>query len=264
MKPYYQTNTVTVYKSDFRAVVEKLSRDILVVSDPPYNIGFEGYDEYSDNMPDDDYVEMLCELQRFRRVVICHYPVETMKWVIPALGVPSAVAAWCYSANIPNRFRLVSFFGCEPDYSRIKQPYKNPTDKRVAQLIANGSQGTNLYEWWNDIELVKNVSEEKTSHPCPVPEALQRRIITLVAEKNDVIFDPFGGSLTTCKAAQDLGHKSVACELSENYIREGINRLAQPSFFTLPNTASTQTAGMLPSDKHYSSPELFPAQEGDQ
>ncbi len=239
MKPYYQTNTVTVYKSDFRAIVEKLSRDVLVVSDPPYNIGFK-YDEYRDEMPDDDYIEMLCELQRFRRVVVCHYPVETMKWVVPALGVPSAVAAWCYSANIPNRFRLVSFYGCEPDYSRIKQPYKNPTDKRVAQLIANGSQGTNLYEWWNDIELVKNVSEEKTSHPCPVPEALQRRIITLVANSGDVIFDPFGGSLTTCKAAQDLGHKSIACELSENYIREGINRLAQPSFFTLPNTARTR------------------------
>lgn len=245
MKPYYQTNTVTVYKSDFRAIVEKLSRDVLVVSDPPYNIGFK-YDEYRDEMPDDDYIEMLCYLQRFRRVVVCHYPVETMKWVVPALGVPSAVAAWCYSANIPNRFRLVSFYGCEPDYSRIKQPYKNRTDKRVAQLIANGSQGTNLYEWWDDIQLVKNVSDEKTSHPCPVPEALQRRIITLVAEKNDVIFDPFGGSLTTCKAAQDLGHKSIACELSENYIREGISRLAQPSFFTLPNNRLHVDAGDSP------------------
>ena len=81
MKPYYQTNTVTVYKSDFRAIVEKLSRDVLVVSDPPYNIGFK-YDEYRDEMPDDDYIEMLCELQRFRRVVVCHYPVACgVSWI---------------------------------------------------------------------------------------------------------------------------------------------------------------------------------------
>lgn len=226
MKPHYETPMVTVYKSDFRKVIDSLSRDTLVISDPPYNIGFK-YDEYKDNLPDDEYIEMLCELQRFKRVVLCHYPVETMRWIVPALGVPNAVAAWCYNANIPNRFRLISFYGCEPDYSRIKQPYKNPTDKRVAELIRNGSQGTNLYEWWDDIQLVKNVSDEKMSHPCPVPEALQKRIITLVANAGDVIFDPFAGSLTTSKAAQDLGYRSVSCELSEAYIKDGIQRIGQ-------------------------------------
>ena len=241
MNPFWQNQNVTVYKCRFQEVVKDIPADVLVVTDPPYNIGFK-YDEYKDAMPDDDYIEMLCELQKFGRVVVTHYPVETMRWVVPALGVPDAVAAWCYSANIPNRFRLVSFYGVKPDYSRIKQPYKNPTDKRVAQLIANGSQGTNLYEWWDDIQLVKNVSDEKTAHPCPVPEALQKRIITLCADKGDVIFDPFGGSLTTCKAAQDLGHQSIACELSENYIREGVSRLAQQSLFTLPNTACSGLA----------------------
>jgi len=240
--PYYQNSSVTVYNCDFREVAKYLLSDVLVVSDPPYNIGFK-YDEYKDRMPDDEYIEMLCELQKFGRVVVCHYPVETMRWIVPALGVPDAVAAWCYSANIPNRFRLVSFYGCKPDYSRVKQPYKNPTDKRVAELIANGSQGTNLYEWWDDIQLVKNVSEEKTAHPCPVPEKLQKRIITLCANDGDVIFDPFAGSLTTMKAAQDLGYQSIGCELSENYIREGLARLVQQSLFTLPNKACSGLAG---------------------
>lgn len=230
MKPFYKSDFVTVYKNDFREVIEKIDEDVLVVTDPPYNIGFK-YNQYKDDLPDEDYVEMLAELQKFKRVVVCHYPVETMRWVVPALGIPDAVAAWCYSANIPNRFRLISFYGCEPDYSLVKQPYKNPTDKRVAELIENGSQGTNLYEWWDDIQLVKNVSEEKTIHPCPVPEALQKRIITLVADKRDVIFDPFGGSLTTCKAAQDLGYKSIACELSEDYINAGVARLQQIPMF---------------------------------
>lgn len=224
MEPYYQSEKVTVFNCRFQQVYWTLPTDTLVILDPPYNIGFK-YDIYKDAMPDDDYIEMLACLQRFERVAVIHYPVETMRWVVPALGVPEAVASWCYNANIPNRFRLVNFFGVKPDYSRVKQPYKNPKDKRVAQLIANGSQGTNLYEWWDDIQLVKNVSAEKTGHPCPVPEALIRRIITLCANPGDVIFDPFGGSLTTCKAASDLGHRSVACEISENYIREGIARL---------------------------------------
>ena len=229
MRAYYSNGRVAVYKADFRDVIDEIPENAIVVSDPPYNIGFK-YDQYKDALPDDEYIEMLRELQKFSRVVLCHYPVETMKYIVPALGVPDHVGAWCYSANIPNRFRLISYYGCKPDYSRVKQPYKNPTDKRVAQLIANGSEGTNLYEWWDDIQLVKNVSEEKTAHPCPVPEALQRRIITLVADKGDVIFDPFGGSLTTLKAAQDLGYQSFGCELSENYILEGLPRLSQQSF----------------------------------
>lgn len=242
MKPYYQSSTVTAYHCRFQEIVSELPSSLLVVSDPPYNIGFKGYDEYSDTMPDEEYIEMLAELQKFERVILCDYPIETMKYIVPALGVPDAVASWCYNANIPNRFRLVSFYGCKPDYSRVKQPYKNPTDKRVAELIANGSEGTNLYEWWTDIQLVKNVSKEKTNHPCSVPEALQRRIITLCANEGDVIFDPFGGSLTTSKAAQDLGFKSIACELSESYLRDGINRLAQQVSSTLPNNRMHLTA----------------------
>ena len=246
MKPYYQSQSVTVYKCQFQKVVEQIANnqpyETIVISDPPYNIGFNGYDEYSDTMPDDEYIEMLCELQKFGRVVLCDYPIQTMKYIVPALGVPDAVASWNYNANIPNRFRLISFYGCKPDYSRVKQPYKNPSDKRVAKLIANGSEGTNLYEWWTDIQLVKNVSKEKTSHPCPVPEALQQRIIKLVCNEGDIIFDPFAGSLTTLKAAKDLGYKSIGCELSETYIREGLARLGVHGFSTPSNTACTPTA----------------------
>ena len=232
--PYYQSSTVTAYHCRFQEIVSELPSSLLVVSDPPYNIGFKGYDEYSDTMPDEEYIEMLAELKKFERVILCDYPIETMKYIVPALGIPDEVVAWCYNSQIPKRFRLVSFYGCKPDYSRIKQPYKNLNDKRIRERLANGEVGTGLYEWWDDIQLVKNVSDEKGNHPCPVPEALQGRIITLCANEGDVIFDPFGGSLTTSKAAQDLGFKSIACELSENYLREGISRLAQPSFFTLP------------------------------
>lgn len=240
--PYYQSSTVTAYHCRFQEIVSELPSSLLVVSDPPYNIGFKGYDEYSDTMPDEEYIEMLAELQKFERVILCDYPIETMKYIVPALGVPDHVGTWCYNSNAPGRFRLISYYGCKPDYSRILQPYKNMDDKRIKEAIANGSKGTPIYEWWTDIQQVKNVSEEKTNHPCPVPEALQGRIITLCANEGDVIFDPFGGSLTTSKAAQDLGFKSITCELSENYLREGIGRLAQPSFYTLPNNRMHLTA----------------------
>ena len=223
--PFYSNPLVTVYDCDFRTV--ELPTAGLVITDPPYNIGFD-YDIYRDNLPDNDYIKMISELGAFTRVVIIHYPEETAKFVIPALGPAQHYSSWCYNAPIPRRFRLISYYGCTPDYSRIKQPYKNLKDKRIKLRLAEGSKGAGLYEWWNDIELVKNVSpEKKNGHPCPIPTSLAKRLIILCANPGDTIIDPFAGSLTVLKAAQDLSYKSIGCEISQDYIKAAIPRLAQ-------------------------------------
>lgn len=196
-----------------------------VVTDPPYNIGFRGYGSYADNLPDHEYIELLCEFQQMP-VAIIQYPEEMMRWVVPALGPPDYVASWCYNANIPRRFRLVNFYGLEPQYERIRKPYKNPTDRRVAELIAGGSAGTSLYEWWDDIQLVKNVSLEK-EHPCPVPVALMERIITLTTEVGDTVFDPFMGSGTTGVACVKLGRNFIGCEINPDYYKIAERRIAE-------------------------------------
>ena len=248
MKPYYQSSTVTAYHCRFQEIVSDLPSSLLVVSDPPYNIGFK-YDQHKDNMPDKEYIEMLAELKKFERVILCDYPIETMKYIVPALGVPDEVVAWCYNSQNPKRFRLVSFYGCKPDYTREERPYlnKKPSKERQEYRERTGKTGVPLYEWWSDIQQVR-VGKDLL-HPCPVPEALQRRIITLCANEGDVIFDPFGGSLTTSKAAQDLGFKSIACELSESYLREGIGRLAQQVTSTLPNNRLHLDVGDSPAQK---------------
>ncbi len=179
MKKAYSSSMVDVYNCDFREVIKELSPDCLVISDPPYNIGFGAYDIYKDNLPDADYIGMLAELRYFKRVVLIDYPEETARYIIPALGPAQHYSTWCYNANSPRRFRMVSWYGLKPDYSRIKIPYKNLNDKRTQMLIERGSEGSNLYEWWDDIQLVMNVSQEKGNHPCPIPEKLAKRIIIL-------------------------------------------------------------------------------------
>ena len=116
MKPYYQSSTVTAYNCRFQEVIKDLPSDLLVVSDPPYNIGFK-YDLYKDTMPDDEYIEMLAEFQKFGRVVLCHYPVETMRWIVTinknftnlsgftsvATNTLSAARSWAPFLNTGNR-----------------------------------------------------------------------------------------------------------------------------------------------------------------
>jgi len=232
MKHLYEYPLTRIYQGDFRQHLDHVPTNSLVITDPPYNIGFK-YDEYPDNLTDDDYVEMLTALRQFNRLVIIHYPIETMRYILPALGVPDHVGTWCYNTQLPKRFRLINYYGCKPDYTLIRQPYKNLTDKRIKKRLANGEIGGQLYEWWTDIQLVKNVSKGKNAHPCPVPEALIRRIIAITANKGDTILDPFAGSGTPLAAAQSLGYESIGCELSGKYIRMAGKRLNQAPLMEL-------------------------------
>jgi site-specific DNA-methyltransferase (adenine-specific) len=82
--------------------------------------------------------------------------------------------------------------------------------------IAEGKTGAKLYDWW-EINQVKNVSKEKTDHPCQIPEELIRRIILITATEGETIIDPFGGSGTTSKVANELGFDTVSYEIDEKY-----------------------------------------------
>lgn len=215
-----------IYNMDFREGMERFdfSEVKLVATDPPYNIKFK-YNEYKDNMTQDEYIEMM---QMFKGMPagIISYPEETMRYLVPALGAPEEVVACCYNSNLPRQFRLINFYNVTVDFNKVKQPYKNPNDKRVKKLIENGSQGTRMYAWFSDIQLVKNVSKEKTQHPCPVPVALMERIIRLTTEPGDLVLDPFIGSGTTAVACINTGRRYVGFEIDRKYCELAEERIA--------------------------------------
>jgi len=214
-----------------------------VITDPPYNIGF-GYSQYSDNLSDESYIKLISEFKGYPLVII-HYPEETMKYFVPALGIPNDVIVWCYNSNLSKQSRLINFYNLIPDMNKVKQPYKNPEDKRVKKCINKiGSKGSKLYDWFSDIQLVKNISKEKTDHPCPVPVELIKRIILLTTNEGDTIFDPFMGSGTTGVAATQLGRNFIGCEIDPDYFAIAEKRIKeatlQPQLFVQKQTQATQ------------------------
>jgi site-specific DNA-methyltransferase (adenine-specific) len=98
---------------------------------------------------------------------------------------------------------------------KISQPYKNPKDKRIAKRIQEGKMARG-YDWW-EINQVKNVSKEKTIHPCPIPEELAKRIIVSTANDNQLIIDPFCGTGTVLRVAKNLGYEVFGTEIDRNY-----------------------------------------------
>lgn len=213
-----------VIKGDFRELINDIEGDFTVITDPPYNIGYE-YDEYKDKLTDEDYIELISEFKDTPLVII-HYPEESMKYFVPALGVPNEVNVWAYNSNLPSRHhRLINYYNTKPDYNKVKQPYKNPNDSRIKKRIKEGHIGARSYDWFIDINMVKNVSKKDYPHPCPVPVALMERIILLTTEEGDLVVDPFAGIGTTGIACKNTNRRFIGFELSDNYTKLANERI---------------------------------------
>lgn len=72
------------------------------------------------------------------------------------------------------------------------------------------------YDWWN-VNQVKNVSKDKTAHPCQMPLEVMENIIKLIPE-DKLIVDPFAGSGTTGVACKRLGRSFILIEKEPEYI----------------------------------------------
>tara|TARA_S200002703_G_scaffold56712_3_gene49427 strand:- start:432 stop:1082 length:651 start_codon:yes stop_codon:yes gene_type:complete len=186
----------------------------LTITDPPYNQGYH-YNGYKDKISEDDYIDLLSKIPT--PCVIIHYPEETINLLPKAMKVKcNQVVCWVYNSNTGKQSRLISWWGCKPDFRKVRQPYKNLNDKRIQKRIAEGKTGAKLYDWWN-INQVKNVSKEKTQHPCQIPEDLISKIIKTTAKENQIIIDVFAGSGTTSKVAYDLGYDTISYEIDKKY-----------------------------------------------
>ena len=110
----------------------------------------------------------------------------------------------------------------KPNFGQVSQPYKNLNDKRIIKRIEEG-KACKLYDWWN-VNQVKNVSKEKTSHPCQMSLEVMKNIVG-VLPKGSLIVDPFMGSGTTGVACKELGYDFVGIEIDEGYFRIAEGRI---------------------------------------
>lgn len=194
---------IELYNADFRELgdLEERFGDFIIVTDPPFNIGYH-YKSYSDSLDSAEYIEMVTTLMMGRKSVIIHYPEKLYELAMAADIMPKRVVSWVYNSNTPRQHRDIAFFNVEPDFNKVRQPYKNPNDKRIKERMARGCTGAKLYDWWN-VNQVKNTSEEKTAHPCQMPLEVMKRVIGILPD-GVTILDPFMGSGTTGAAVAEL------------------------------------------------------------
>lgn len=211
----FKDDVATIYNCNFINIINDLSFNF-IITDPPYNIGYK-YLNYTDKMNEYDYINMLAELNNYKTIMI-HYLENFCGNVGEAMGIPKKIVSWCYNSNLSRQSRGIAWYNCIPDFKKVSQDYKNPNDKRIKQRIADGKKNR-LYDWWNDIQLVKNVSKEKNKKfTNQIPVKLLERIILITTNEGDTILDPFFGSGSLYFACKNTGRKCIGIELSPQHI----------------------------------------------
>lgn len=212
------------YLGDCNEVIKTLPpRRYCVVTDPPFNVGYH-YGQYHDRMGESEYLSMIRSVvTRFEGgYVIIHYPETLYKIAMTTGDAPERVISWVYPSNTPRQHRDIGFFKVTPDLRKVTQPYRNPTDKRVRELISQGKEAK-AYDWW-EVNQVKNVSKKDNPHPCVMPLKVMENIVKTLPE-DVVILDPFMGSGTTGEACVNLGRDFVGIEIDPEYYEYAVGRI---------------------------------------
>lgn len=105
---------------------------------------------------------------------------------------------------------------------------KNGRLPATFMVVAPGSW--NLSEVWDDINRMKTLNTNQSRrklqmHVCPLQIDIVERIINRYSNKEDLVYDPFGGLMTVPMVAVKMGRRGKGCELNCDYFRDGVGYL---------------------------------------
>ena len=221
-----------------------------IYADPDYNVGIKyGTKYYTKKF--DEYIDWCIKWSKLAyklldnrgNYFIINYPKNNshlrVKYLDDAFySVEQYV--WIYNANIGHSKKSFTRAHREILHCRktntnkffkenVAVPYENPDDKRIKELIKNGSKGRMPYSWFY-FDLVKNVSKDKTIHPCQIPQDLSKLLISSCTKPKDKVLILFGGSGNDVISAINLGRYVNAIEINEKYCELIKNRIRKMDF----------------------------------
>lgn len=228
MQPYYSHAGIEIYHGDCREILPQLPQVDLVLTDPPYGIGWSrgvnaarGSKAHSGIANDHDTSvrdDTLAQLQYVPAIVFgsfyAPFPKHTKQILIWKKPDDSGVVGSTtgYRRDVEPVFLVGPWPVCTVKWSSLLSSY---TGGMAAVTTATG-------------------------HPHTKPLGLIKVLIGRLGAQT--ILDPFMGSGTTLRAAKDLGRKAIGIEIEERYIEIAIKRLEQEClpFDTMPTLPPTQ------------------------
>lgn len=116
------------------------------------------------------------------------------------------------------------------DYEYLRRDYEDlRRDYEDLRRPFNANPKTPHTDLWN----FAPVKDHPRKHPTEKPMSLLLHVIKMSTRKNDTVLDFCMGAGVTLLAARDTGRRAVGIELSEGYCKIAVERLRQPSFFSI-------------------------------
>ena len=103
------------------------------------------------------------------------------------------------------------------------EPIEEKRDPRLPHNVLSFSNTSS-----NDYYLSKCRELKIKPHPARMPAGLASFFIQFLTNKNDLVFDPFGGSNTTGFVAESLRRRWITTEISEDYFTQAVIRMKDP------------------------------------
>lgn len=208
MSPYYQDDYVTLFHGDCLALSEAWVGADVMVTDPPYGIGWSNHDDYNGGTRgkaikgDSDTAARDAALSAFLPK--------------PAL----AFGAW--SQQVPGaKQTLVWRKPADSGVIGSTNGYRRDTEL----IFMLGNWPKRSAAWSSVLTTDAGMGAYLAGHPHSKPVPLMERLIERCPE--GVIADPFAGSGATLVAAKNLGRRAIGVELEEKYCEIIASRLSQ-------------------------------------
>lgn len=216
MTPYYERNGIAIYCGDCLEVMPGLSGIDLVITDPPYGIGKAEWDE---SFP----ITWYSVAKQFAKMIVIITGSVGLADTVPLVGEDfiDVIAGWNTNGMTRGPLGFGNWLAAVVAVT--------PPQKPIGQNVIRFCVGRNM-----------------PNHPSPKPIEYMEALVERVTNPNDLILDPFMGSGTTLVAAQNKDRRAVGIEISEEYCKICIERLRQPSFFSLPIFTKPVNSEQLP------------------
>jgi DNA modification methylase len=210
LKPYYQDEQATIYLGDCREILPQLEKVDLVLTDPPYGIG---YNAQKSNLPNSKNFEDIIGDEK--------EPDLTHIWELNSTADLIVFGANNFPRQLPHRGRWICWdkrVNPKAD-AMLGSPFelawcnKKSGFDRIIRLMHGGVVN-------QDHRQIDRV------HPTQKPVALMRTILEWYPAVQSIV-DPYLGSGTTLLAAKNLGRKAIGIEIEEKYCEIAVRRLRQ-------------------------------------
>jgi DNA modification methylase len=209
----------------------------LLVTSPPYGVGLE-YESEDENI--DDSVE---KIKLLLKNFIKAYAETTNTFVINFANIKCPKNYW--------QVDMAGFLNNEMEQSGIHlldtRIWRKQKNYGTAPFWIRSHKSIDEWEYINIYQKTKeykNHLDEKDNdafgfcsvwempsasgegyHPAKFPIILPYQVMKMLTDKGSVIIDPFGGSMTTLIAAEQLNRVSLCMELDPKYIQHALYRI---------------------------------------